>query len=326
MQQVLAPSPSIPSEAQTWPSVTLCIPTFKRPQGLARLLDAVAQLSYPGALKVIVVDNDAEGQQGLAVVKARSAAFPFPLHGVLEGIRGQTYAYNRAFNLAATEETASDLIAILDDDEYPAEDWLTIMVRTLRSCDAGIVGGPVLPVFDDPDHWMARSGLFDPLRFPTGSVEVIYGAGSMLIRRDTLLPYLDEPFPNELALTGGSDIDFFHRCRRDGVRFAWANEAIVHETVPMTRMSLQWLLKRSFRAGTDLGRVARRYQPGLAAAALRLAKGPGLVAVSLLRMPVLALAGRARAVRNLMDAARGMGRIASEFNLKYEEYRRVHGR
>ncbi|KAA2244387.1 glycosyltransferase [Salinarimonas soli] len=327
----MSPTPVASDAAQTapaaaWPTVTLCIPTFRRPLGLELLLDHVARLSYPGRLKVLVVDNDAEAQAGLAVVERRREGFPFPMRGVLEATRGQTYAYNRAFTLAATEEDASDLVAILDDDEYPAADWLTLMVDALRTYDAGIVGGPVLPVFDDPDHWMARTNLFNPLRFPTGPVSVIYGAGSMIIRRDVLMPYLDEPFSNELAFTGGSDIDFFHRCRRDGVRFAWADEAIVLETVPTTRMQVGWLLRRSFRAGTDLGRVARKYQPGRKAAALRWAKGPGLVAVSLAQIPVSALFGKGRIVRTLMNTARGVGRIASEFDLRYEEYRRIHGR
>jgi succinoglycan biosynthesis protein ExoM len=311
--------------AANYPAVTLCIPTYKRPLGLARLLDHVARLSYPGALKVIVVDNDDDERAGLSAVTARAANFPFEIRGVLEAVPGQTYAYNRAFMTACTEQSPSELVAVLDDDEYPARDWLTIMVRTLQRYDVGIVGGPVLPVFDDPRHWMARTSLFDPLRFATGPVPNIYGAGSMLVRRDVLVRYLDEPFPNELAFSGGSDFDFFHRCRRDGVRFAWANEAIVYETVPTTRMSIRWLSKRSFRAGTDLGRVARKYRSGFAASAVRIAKGPILVTVSLVRIPLSALLGRERAVRRLMDLSRGAGRIASEFNMRYDEYRKIHG-
>ena len=42
------------------------------------------------------------------------------------------------------------------------------------------------PVFDDPDHWLARSGVFAPTRYATGRVPVIYGAGNMLIRRSVL--------------------------------------------------------------------------------------------------------------------------------------------
>ena len=44
---------------------------------------------------------------------------------------------------------------------------------------------------------------------------MIYGAGSMLVRRDVLERYLDEPFSHEFAFTGGSDLEFFTRCRRD---------------------------------------------------------------------------------------------------------------
>ena len=53
---------------------------------------------------------------------------------------------------------------------------------------------------------------------------MIYGAGSMLVRRDVLERYLDEPFSHEFAFTGGSDLEFFTRCRRDGQSFAWADD------------------------------------------------------------------------------------------------------
>ena len=45
---------------------------------------------------------------------------------------------------------------------------------------------------------------------------MIYGVGSMLIRRRVLECYLDQPFSHDFAFTGGSDLEFFTRCRRDG--------------------------------------------------------------------------------------------------------------
>src|SRR6202034_1627400 len=107
--------------------------------------------------------------------------------------------------------------------EYPDASWLTELVATASQHNADIVGGPVLPVFDDPTHWLARSGIFAPTRYASGPVPMIYGAGNMLIRRDVLEHYLDEPFRHDFAFTGGSDEEFFWRCRRDGRRFAWAD-------------------------------------------------------------------------------------------------------
>jgi glycosyltransferase involved in cell wall biosynthesis len=307
------------------PSVTICIPSFKRPVGLRRLLEKIALIEYRGPLKIIVVDNDAALQEGRRVVDELREEFPYPLRALIEERPGHTYAYNLAFRTAVTEPGASDLVAVLDDDEYPSADWLTRLVDVLIRFDAGIAGGPVMPVFEDPGHWIAKTDLFNPLRYPTGPVSAIYGAGNMLVRRDILARYLDEPFANELAFTGGSDISFFYRCRSDGVSFAWADDAIVFETVPVSRMSVSWLLRRAIRAGMDLGRVGRENDKGLRAVSIRLAKGPGLAAVSLARLPIALAYGKARTVRTLMDLGRGVGRIASEFEIRYEEYRSKHG-
>jgi succinoglycan biosynthesis protein ExoM len=302
------------------PAVSLCIPTFRRPDGLRKLLSDVAALNYQGTLGAIVVDNDADQRAGEAVVRAMSPQFPFPLTCIVEPRRGQTYAYNTAF-AAACRMTGTDYIAVLDDDEYPAPTWLTEMIATAIRYEADIVGGPVFPVFEDPGHWLAKSGLYAPRRYVTGPIEMIYGAGSMLIRRDVLTHYLDEPFTHAFAFTGGSDYEFFTRCRRDGRSFAWADEAHVFETTPRSRTTARWLLLRYFRKGTEATRIEKRYSPGLGSAIRRCGIGAGLIAYGLLAVPIAACFGRASIMAKLLVAARGAGRLAAEFDVLYEEYR-----
>ena len=53
---------------QILPAVILCIPTFRRPDGLRKLLTHVSRLRYQGRLSVIVIDNDEEQLAGAAVV------------------------------------------------------------------------------------------------------------------------------------------------------------------------------------------------------------------------------------------------------------------
>jgi glycosyltransferase involved in cell wall biosynthesis len=82
------------------PAVSLCVPTFRRPDGLRKLLSHVAGLDYQGPLSVIVVDNDADRRAGEAVARAMAPGFPFPLTCVVEPRRGQTYASNTGFAAA----------------------------------------------------------------------------------------------------------------------------------------------------------------------------------------------------------------------------------
>jgi succinoglycan biosynthesis protein ExoM len=302
------------------PAVSLCIPTFRRADGLRKLLSHIAGLDYQGQLSVVVIDNDADQLAGAAVVRAMAPGFPFPLTCAVEPRRGQTYAYNAAF-AAACRVPGTDYVAVLDDDEYPAGTWLTELTAAAIRYEADIVGGPVFPVFDDPGHWLAGSGLYAPRRYVTGPVPMIYGAGNMLIRREVLAHYRDEPFSHAFAFTGGSDLEFFTRCRREGRSFAWADEARVFETVPRSRTTVSWLLLRGFRSGTDRTRIDRNFAQGIGDVTRRWVKGAGLFAWGIALLPLAAVRGRGAMVGSLVVAARGVGRIAAEFNLLYEEYR-----
>jgi glycosyltransferase involved in cell wall biosynthesis len=303
------------------PSVILCVPTFRRPEGLRKLLAHVERLSYAGRIEVIVVENDAELRAGAAIAEQVSRSFRFPLTCLVEPRRGHTYAYDRAFVSACRASPAPDFVAVLDDDEYPDPNWLTEMIRVALEYDVEIVGGPVFPVFDNPDHWLAKSGLYAPTRFATGPVPMIYGAGSMLIRRSTLEHYLDEPFLHEFAFTGGSDEEFFYRCHRDGRTFAWADGANVFETTPSSRATVGYLLRRMFRKGTGATRVERKFVGNIGGAVRRWCKGLGLIGSGALSLPITAFGGRRAMMRSLILAARGTGRIAAEFGILYEEYR-----
>ena len=101
------------------PCVCLCVPTFRRPAGLRKLLSHIEKLNYSGKLSVIVVDNDAKARAGAAIVQEVAPTFRFPLRAYTETRRGHTYAYNQAFVNACHSVPAPDYVAVLDDDEYP---------------------------------------------------------------------------------------------------------------------------------------------------------------------------------------------------------------
>lgn len=303
------------------PHVFVCVPTFRRPDGLRKLLTHLERSTYAGMIEVIVVDNDTENRAGAAVVDEMSSAYRFPLSYFYEPRRGHTYAYNRAFVTACRAVPPPDYVAVLDDDEYPHANWLSELIRVVKTYDADIVGGPVFPVFENPEHWLARSGLYTPTRYKTGPVSMIYGAGNMLIRRGVLEHYLDEPFDHAFAFTGGSDCDFFWRCRRDARTFAWADRAHVFETTPRSRMTVGYLLRRRFRTGTEATRIDRKLAGGIDGRLRRWCKALGLIGTGTLSLPFTVLGGRRGVVRSLMWTARGAGRIAAEFGMSYEEYR-----
>ena len=68
-------------------SVVICIPTFKRPKMLKRLLDAIAALETDAALSVLVADNDADGHAGLDLCRGKQD-YRWPLRCVIAHKRG----------------------------------------------------------------------------------------------------------------------------------------------------------------------------------------------------------------------------------------------
>src|SRR4051794_34627843 len=105
------------------PEVVVAIPTFRRPQGLEKLLRALAQLDTTASVSVLVADNDAGGREGQAVCERMKSGYRWPLECIVVEQRG--IAQNRnALVERALQYPRMDFIAMLDDDEWPVARWL----------------------------------------------------------------------------------------------------------------------------------------------------------------------------------------------------------
>ena len=97
-------------------SVTVVLPTFRRPEGLARVLRSLANQQNPGVeWDLLVVDND-EGAEASAVFEMSRHRLPVAAALVHEPARGATRARN-----AGIERATGDVIAFVDDDVVPAD-------------------------------------------------------------------------------------------------------------------------------------------------------------------------------------------------------------
>jgi hypothetical protein len=132
-------------------------------------------------------------------------------------------------------------------------------------------------------------------------------------------------FDERLALTGGEDREFFERFAASGRRIVWADAAIAHESVPVSRVSVRWLLARAFRAGCSSVWIERRRVPYARSPAWLLANGCWCMVKGVLLLPPAALRGRSAAVRALRLVWYGAGRLYALAGFSYEEYRRIHG-
>lgn len=303
--------------------VALCTITLHRPSGLRNLLKGLAALEEPDppvALEVVVVDNDPEGSARQIVMTA-SKAMRWPVRYEIEPRRGIPFARNRAVALAA----GADFVVFIDDDEVPHYRWLAELVAVQRRTGADVVTGPVLPRFAaPPPAWAVRGRFYERRRFPTGQ-RLDYARTSNVLISASILNAHAGPFDVRFGLTGGDDTHFFMRAWLEGARIVWADEAVVTETVPPSRVTVRWITARAFRRGSTLSlclrflrdspwRRFRRFAHGI----VRMARGTATLASAAVR-------GRVAAIRGAQELAFGAGLIAGLFGRSLDEYHTIHG-
>lgn len=311
--------------------VTLCAATYQRPEGLSRLLKAIAELRLKDCgdvdVAVVIVDNTSTGDAA-EIVQRFAEDYPWPLHYLNEKRRGITFARNAALAKAGAME--SDAVAFIDDDEYPDAKWLEALLLRWRNSGAAAVLGAVLPVFPSgtPD-WIVSGRFFETHSFEDGaSLDDAHTANVLIdlqaLRRHGLV------FDHRYALTGGEDTMLFRGLLDAGERIVYAADAVVFETVPRSRASLGWLMKRWYRTGNIEAALFRRSDEGslrlrianLLRGLLRIGAGGGLFLANLM---VLGFGRRERIVRPLYTLCRGFGILASTLGRDYREYQEVHG-
>jgi glycosyltransferase involved in cell wall biosynthesis len=299
------------------PTLTICIPTFRRPKSLKRLLDAIAALETRAALRILVADNDAKVHAGFDLAQAMAPRFPWPLQAVIAPQRGLAQVRNTL--IAHALQARPDFIAMIDDDEWPAPGWIDHFLAAAETTGADVLQGSILF-----GHGTARADGHADIRRPSGPVAMLQGAGNLLIRRPVLesmeAPWFDPAF----ALSGGEDRDFFLRLAARGTRFAWADDAIAHGMVPQTRARLRWLLVRAYSVGNSDMRVLMKHHPGLPLIARELVKIGAALLLSPPAAAIVALSANRRAVP-LQRLCRAAGKLAAIFGIQYNEYSVVHG-
>ena len=282
------------SAPQATGAVVVAVLTYRRTDWLPALLHELAAQAgtvVPRA-EVVVVDNDPEASAADVV-------------GVWAG-RGVRYVHeprpgiSAARNRALAEADGADLLAFVDDDEMPSPGWLAALVSAWSAWGCAAVAGPVPAQFLAPaDAWVSGSGVFDRRRLPTGTAVAGAGAGNLLLDLRQVRA-LGLAFDERFGLTGGEDTLFTHDLVHRGGEIRWCDEAEAIEFVPPDRLTRDWVLRRSFRAGSSWSR-----------AEVQLAGGPlgrwrtrlSVLAKAAVRMP-LSLLGIAGAVARRDIAAR----------------------
>jgi glycosyltransferase involved in cell wall biosynthesis len=305
--------------------IAIGVPTWRRLDGLARLIDGLATLRFERvprpACTLIVVDNDPLGSAAPVIESARRR-LGFPVISAVEPTPGLAAVRNRLLDLIPADAAA---LALIDDDEVPEPGWLDALLVERARTGAAIVAGRVEPHFPAPvPAWVTEGALFRAARQRTGTFTRRGGSCNCLIDARVFRQF-GLRFADAYGETGGEDTHFFWRAAALGEPIVWCDEAVVVEWIPPERATVRWLLRREYREGgtvalveRDLGASTMRRLERMARGAARIGQGVVQAGIS----PPVGPRLTARAVQGAKLVARGAGMIAGVLGVRFREYAR----
>jgi len=296
--------------------IGICIATFKRRELLRQLLMGIAQLTFDRVpapdILVVIVDND-KGRSAADICDA--VQLPWQAKYVVEARQGIAQARNRAIR----EAEDCDFFVFVDDDEVPTPLWLDELLWTQACFDGDVVCGPVLPRFAaGAPEWVKAGNFFSKQVYATGHPLESCSTANVLISRNVMIAV--RGFDERFALTGGEDTDFSLRVRKAGFKIICSGGGVVFESVPISRASMKWILRRAYQSGNSWVLCESTLDHRISTRIGRAIKASGRIllgATSACLSPVFGKAALAQALSNLFL---GMGMIAALAGKSFQAY------
>ena len=302
----------------------MCALTYLRPSGLDRLLDGLDELTVPtdSELLVLIVDNDPDASARIAV-EQRATTSPPMVQYVHEPARGISTARNAAVTAALAWD--ADSVCFIDDDEWPATNWLVEFVATRDATGADIVTGPVFPVFEEtPDSWVTDGAFFERRRHDHHE-QIRYATTSTVMIASRCFEGRPAPFDVAFGMSGGEDTHLFAELREAGFVTVWCDHAHVYETIPSSRVDTRWILRREYRRGQTLSLSLRRRRPSAIAYVKRSGNAALQIGTGLVQTLIGLTKGRAGVLSGAKQVVFGAGMLTGLAGRRYQEYEQTHG-
>jgi succinoglycan biosynthesis protein ExoM len=232
--------------------IDVCVCTYRR-ESIVDTILSVASQQIPDSsnIRIIVADND-DTPSAENLVRQQCATLGIDYRYVHAPARNISVARN-----AALDAATAPLVAFIDDDEIATPLWMATLLECRATTTAAVVFGPVQAVYGEGPAWLRQADMHSirPAFRASGVIDTGYTC-NVLLDRTAMTPEMRAVrFDPALGRSGGEDTFFFHQLCSLGVRCAFAEGALVHESVPPHRGRLRWLLKRSFRSGQTHARV-----------------------------------------------------------------------
>ena len=243
-------------------SVIICAQNAEGPVGalLENLSRQAKGLSEGAAIEVIVADSaSSDGTAQKAEEAGKGCAFPVKV------IRIETPGKSKALN-AALKAATGGILAFLDDDVWPCDNWLKNLIRAFSESDADILGGGISAEWTDcsaPSWFTPAVAAFSPVHDLSGGIRAYdppfsspVGA-NFAVRRavfDKIGPFDEKLGHIGKTPYGAEESELAFRAARSGFHAVYDPDvAVVH---PFSRSC--WnpasMLRRAFYQGMGMAR------------------------------------------------------------------------
>jgi glucosyl-dolichyl phosphate glucuronosyltransferase len=235
-------------------SAVICTHNLNNYQNLVEALRSLLEQTYQEREIIVVVDGNAELFERLTLDYRENAVVRAIL---LKDNAGVSEARNTGIRVAR-----GDVIAFMDDDAIASSEWMETLVATYKSFDAVAVGGRILPIWTEGEPQYLPEELY----WLIGVTHKGFAEDKISEIRNTFGPNMS--FKREVFETIGSfnkDLGFSKRSgaylqaeepdmalrmkQAFGKGVMYNPEAVVYHKVPLAKLRVGVLVKRSFFQG-----------------------------------------------------------------------------
>jgi glycosyltransferase involved in cell wall biosynthesis len=161
------------------PKLSIVVSTFQRPDHLMQLLNALQkQTASLEDFEIVVMDNETQSNHDVQVLCASTQYQDLPLRYIHHPKPGLSSARNCGVN-----ESRAKLVAFLDDDMLPPQDWVNRVLSVRASTGADAFGGPNTTFYTStPPKWfndMYASHIYEEKAFWLSRHKTLIGGNSI---------------------------------------------------------------------------------------------------------------------------------------------------
>jgi glycosyltransferase involved in cell wall biosynthesis len=209
---------------------SIVIPTYDRPEILARCLGALRELEpVGGGFEVVVVNDGGAPPLESAVASLRSC-----VHVARVDVVSQPNAGPGAARNLGAARAHGELLAFTDDDCTPDPSWLVALDRALCVHPHALVGGRTINALGDNPYSSASHLVVEFVQsyFSGGARGRFFASNNFAVRRTDFLAA--GGFHERFFRSTGEDREFSDRWAAQGRPSITANEAIVRHAHHLT--------------------------------------------------------------------------------------------